>query len=695
MRQLEKTLEVGPPSRRPLGQRRFQPSPPPPQEYDNLGLDDLTGFCDYVAPPNALRHHRRLRASVADRHLEMFFDTIHIFLPIFDREAFRTRYSALRPLFGDNRLFLPSPEYPKSQQFLCLLYAVLALGALYEDEQEDSSSWASWYFAEAQDSLGHLLDAANLELVQAAMLMGAYAQHAIKPNLAYILNGIAARLAFSIGLNTASIYSSGRFHAEEVRRTWWLIYIQEVELSLDSGRPMSIRTSDMDMDYPVPQRNRNGDIVEESQIVFIRYLGEVAKIMRSILNLVNHTEALEESSIAPETEALRTDLQTWYASLPQHLRFHEPPADDASTYASPCSWQARQQSSLRIHYNLAIIILLRGSLSKQKLDHGCQSRVYQDSCLSAARDMVKHIHHIFRLAPSLRRWSYYCFYCLQAILVLLTKIIADDNAPCARPPSHERASSEANRLAEAATDMSCCEIGIRIFEQIELKASQRCAEVVRRFLDKCKLRMRQKGFNTSNRDSQGTGFAEQGAHQKREVSLRRTQRGQRTTGQKHGPALALPEAQLTPTTSQLEPLSAPTVDYCFPSISWSEAADHSTAASKSKDARASGFACMPLDGDARTIDSPVSGPDSLCVMTTPISLGGLETELYGALHGHDYSNYDLGSERQNFFLGSGGLAQESSFMTENAESRSSARGFAEGYDEIGPSAGPYTQWALE
>lgn len=75
-----------------------------------------------------------------------------------------------------------------------------------------------------------------------------------KSNLvAYNLAGIATRLAFSIGLNIGSNYGSPAFDAEEARRTWWMIYVQEVELSLDSGRPMSIRTCEMDIGYPSSQ----------------------------------------------------------------------------------------------------------------------------------------------------------------------------------------------------------------------------------------------------------------------------------------------------------------------------------------------------------------------------------------------------------------------------------------------------------
>ena len=75
--------------------------------------------------------------------------------------------------------------------------------------------------------------------------------------------------------------------------------------------------------------------------------------------------------------------------------------------------------------------------------------------------MVLHIHDIFQQAPSLSRWSYYCYYCLQATLVLLMRVLDE--------PSFEK----------AATTIIICEKSVQIFEQIELKASKRCADVVR------------------------------------------------------------------------------------------------------------------------------------------------------------------------------------------------------------------------
>lgn len=85
--------------------------------------------------------------------------------------------------------------------------------------------------------------------------------------------------------------------------------------------------------------------------------------------------------------------------------------------------------------------------------------MHRKLCLAAARDMITHIHQSFEIAPGLRRWSYYCFYCLQATLVLLPQT-----------------------TDSMASDDLLCKRAVEVFEQIKLKASQRCAEVVRQYL---------------------------------------------------------------------------------------------------------------------------------------------------------------------------------------------------------------------
>ncbi|EEU33435.1 uncharacterized protein NECHADRAFT_102313 [Fusarium vanettenii 77-13-4] len=462
VRQLDDVLEGNPPAKRRRNDLAAGQQPPNDKSSDSLGLEGLTSFCDYVVPLNDLRGDRYLRELIAGRHIDSFFRTIHIFLPILDIGAFKTRYGSLRHLFGDRRLFIATLDDTRRPQFVCLLYAVLALGALYEDEREDSSSWASWYFAEAQQMLGRLLDSSNIQLVQAATFLGAYAQHTIKPNLAYILNGLATRLAFSTGLNVESLHSSLGVDAEEAKRTWWVIYIQEVELSLDAGRPMSLRTSEMNMDYPT----------------------------------VQSAESAEPSSLKLEQrEALRQELEGWRASLPPYLAFPNVSQEAYNSYdpAYLYNWKARQQSSLRIHYDLAKIILLRGTILRKPFDrHALASKplsgLHQSFYIDAARDTIRHIHKLFILAPGLRRWSYYCFYCLQSTLVLLLKV-ADDQHSRNRQQRH--AGNQPSSLSplesdpgRAEEDRKLCQLAVEVFESIKLKASQRCADIVRQFLHK-------------------------------------------------------------------------------------------------------------------------------------------------------------------------------------------------------------------
>lgn len=141
---------------------------------DALGLQSLLDSYDFIMPLNMpIRRHRALQKEVADRHVDNFFATIHVYFPIFDMSSFRTKYTRLRALFGSNLLFASQGDSHLQPQTLCLLYAVLALGALYADDRdsEDNSSWAAWYFSEAEELLGRLFDAVTLELVQAVMFM--------------------------------------------------------------------------------------------------------------------------------------------------------------------------------------------------------------------------------------------------------------------------------------------------------------------------------------------------------------------------------------------------------------------------------------------------------------------------------------------------------------------------------------------
>ncbi|KAH8801443.1 fungal-specific transcription factor domain-containing protein [Xylogone sp. PMI_703] len=444
-----------------LRQTFHRESMQPKDTAENLDLSKLLGSCDYVVPYNGAFQQKALSKDVADRHVANFFQTIYFFLPVFRVQRFRKRYEELRELLGDNAGFLTPRLTSDRQQSLCLIYAVLALGALYEYGRDDSSTWAAYYFGEAQNILGRLLDAVNIELVQAALLMGAYAQHVINPNLAYNLVGISTRFAFSIGLNLDRYHRSLDIDAEEAKRTWCLLYVQEIELSLDSGRPMSFQKQP-DTNFLTTKGNLPTDRLDILATNFVHHLVEIAKILERIIKLQDRSLQGAQTS----HEKIVEDLHAWRSALPDYLRFEDYPGRDDELQYPPCSAESRQRSSMRIHYNLAIIILNRRWVVKfDKIPPKSNFDLYQTLCLNASADMISYIHRIFELAPSVRKWSYYCYYCLQAMLPILAKIINEPKGENTEDLVH------------------ICSLGVQVFKQINLKAAERCAEISCRVLD--------------------------------------------------------------------------------------------------------------------------------------------------------------------------------------------------------------------
>jgi hypothetical protein len=234
-------------------------------------------------------------------------------------------------------------------------------------------------------------------------------------------------------------------------------------------------------------------------------------------------------------------------------------------------------------------MLLRSSLHIQKeIDPAAANcplmALHRKVCMDAARDMITHIHRSFEIAPGLRRWSYYCFYCLQATLVLLLQT-ADS----------------------MASDDLMCRRAVEVFEQIKLKASQRCAEVVRQYLRR-HATSRQKTQKQDDRNHEAIA-----GHPVAHLA---------------GPSLALQYTGHPHPTGQMTP--APVQDL-----------DRTLADGQDRDANAGSM----FSFDEGTASWPSISPNTL------------QTEMYGALYSADPSeNLYLGI--QPFLFGGGNLTND-------------------------------------
>lgn len=146
--------DCGPPRKRP--RREVLDESNPGSGFPN------TPNCDIpTATPSqqAVHGNLQLREYLATAHLDCFFLSVHNTLPVLDEAAFRGSY---------NSFWTDSTQ---SEPWQCLLYAVLALGALRSKATENPAEWATKYFDQAQDLLSGILGLSCIETVQAAMFM--------------------------------------------------------------------------------------------------------------------------------------------------------------------------------------------------------------------------------------------------------------------------------------------------------------------------------------------------------------------------------------------------------------------------------------------------------------------------------------------------------------------------------------------
>ncbi|KAJ5945731.1 hypothetical protein N7454_002570 [Penicillium verhagenii] len=168
------------------------------------------------------------RGTLAKKHLDSFFDTVHGIYPIFDENSFRGSYP---PFEHDSFRMAQDVE---SRRLQCLMYSVLSLGALYMNTTEDAK-WAAKYFGEAEKLVSSLFGKTSVQAVQA---------------LAYNYLGVAIRLAYSAGINDMRAPRPNTLRNECALRTWWSLYSLESDICLEYGRPLCIRETDAKAPYP-------------------------------------------------------------------------------------------------------------------------------------------------------------------------------------------------------------------------------------------------------------------------------------------------------------------------------------------------------------------------------------------------------------------------------------------------------------
>lgn len=357
--------------------------------------------------------------------LDGYFQNLHFIHPIIDRSEFRSRCEDL--WFGQLE------KQPRS--FVALYYAIMSLGALTSEWDEDSLDglgrfeWSRKMFQHASVAMGNFLLRNDLETVQASMIMSKVCQNELNPHLAYMYLGQAVRTSLSAGHNRQSQRDRGRLSATRpsgkssaTSKTWWGLYSLEIEMSFALGRPDSLGL-DVYHNQIMPQ-------IDDSETAILPTMVELARLVRKVSVSV-YLSAISVAERIETAKGIESEMDGWILSLPQMLQprlgDRRDPTEPAGIVKDP-TWAKKQRHTLTFRcYNIKMVLfrpfLLYAAHNPGVHDEELDGVVAK--CVSAALSTIQLMHQMYCNASYFRTWWYnttYTLYAASIILSYLTKL---------------------------------------------------------------------------------------------------------------------------------------------------------------------------------------------------------------------------------------------------------------------------------
>ncbi|KAK9453185.1 fungal-specific transcription factor domain-containing protein [Dipodascopsis uninucleata] len=284
--------EIGTPNGRRGGSRQslavLQPAPlsvrPVDRPYHDYAgvrevLEKTTGW-NIFKPPAHFRKLERVGFSrkydrmprpdkqEASRLLSVYYDTLHVWLPLLHWQTLVTQFEELYTIKDGEELCKMTPAW------MCVFYSVLAIGERIRVRRcrSETSEFKAWdqtdhspehmlidkaqeYIINAASYLDLLCDSFSLDDCRAALLVTIYLYECNVTSVAGAWLSTALRKAQDIELHrdpTLLHVEMSPLELEYRRRVWWSIYMWDKILALELSRPPMISESDCCVNLPTP-----------------------------------------------------------------------------------------------------------------------------------------------------------------------------------------------------------------------------------------------------------------------------------------------------------------------------------------------------------------------------------------------------------------------------------------------------------
>ncbi|RSL68799.1 hypothetical protein CEP53_002491 [Fusarium sp. AF-6] len=243
---------------------------------------------------------------------------------------------------------VPDPNDREERLIYCQILLVFAFGQMYSINQWVGKQGPPGfdYFKHALDFLPNVYEEGSILFIEVLSYVAYFMQTINRRDAAYIMIGIALRMAISLGLHQEvsdqDIDSDTREHR---RRVWWSTYSMERLLCVTSGHPLSIQDEDIDLLLPSPMAGED----EYTSSVLKSYTG-LSQIQGIIGEKIYRKKQKSGLDLSACVQHIMKRLSAWFDQLPSAMRSNPPDSG-----APP----SREVVSTYLHYHHCINMTAR------------------------------------------------------------------------------------------------------------------------------------------------------------------------------------------------------------------------------------------------------------------------------------------------------------------------------------------------
>ncbi|PNP59898.1 hypothetical protein FNYG_14777 [Fusarium nygamai] len=230
--------------------------------------------------------------------------------------------AAFNQRLGFVRAQVIDPSNREERLVYCQILLVFAFGQMYSINQWVAKDGPPGfeYFKHALEFLPNVYEQGSILFIEVLSYVAYFMQTINRRDAAYIMIGIALRMATSLGLHQEvsdpDIDSEIR---ENRRRVWWSVYSMERLLCVTSGNPLSIQDEDIDLFLPSPKVGEDAYV----SAILARYT-ELSRIQGIVSEKIYRKKQKSSTDLSACIQQIMKMLAEWFERCPESIRSNPP-----------------------------------------------------------------------------------------------------------------------------------------------------------------------------------------------------------------------------------------------------------------------------------------------------------------------------------------------------------------------------------